>query len=94
MLDALREKTAKELSAAQAKMDAADREYRTQMMAAINTAYAAGDLEKLLAQDDRMKSVVYSQTLTRTLIDEKMLFFIVLLLISAEWFLRKRYLLI
>ena len=46
-------------------VDAADREYRTQMMAAINAAYAAGDLEKLqqlALEPDAADLVEYAQT--------------------------------
>lgn len=46
-------------------VDTVDREYRTQMMAAINTAYAAGDLEKLqqlALEPDGADLVEYAQT--------------------------------
>ena len=46
-------------------VDAADREYRTQMMAAINAAYGAGDLEKLqqlALEPDAADLVEYAQT--------------------------------
>lgn len=46
-------------------VDVADREYRTQMMAAINAAYAAGDLEKLqqlALEPDAADLVEYAHT--------------------------------
>ncbi|HEX6385183.1 MAG TPA: hypothetical protein VF177_10980 [Anaerolineae bacterium] len=46
-------------------VDAADRDYRTQMMAAINAAYAAADLEKLrqlALEPDAADLVEYAQT--------------------------------
>ncbi len=52
------------------------------------------ELKALLQNDETMKEIVYSQALTSPLIDNKILFVIILLLFGAEWFLRKRYLLI
>jgi hypothetical protein len=49
--------------------------------------------ENITASGD-MKTIVYSSTLTRPLIDKELIFFIVLVLLGVEWFLRKRYLII
>lgn len=46
-------------------IDEADREYRTQMMMAINAAYAAGDIERLLKlaeEPDAAERIDYAQT--------------------------------
>jgi hypothetical protein len=45
----------------------------------------ANDIEKI----PTMKSILYETFSTKPLIDMKWLFFIILLLLSAEWFIRK-----
>ncbi|MGI8892543.1 MAG: hypothetical protein ACR2GN_03690 [Bacteroidia bacterium] len=49
-----------------------------------------GQLPDLLKQREDIKPVVYTQNKLRDLINLKWVFFVLLLLISAEWFMRKR----
>ena len=48
------------------------------------------DLQKQLLNRDDMKTVSYSHYKLRDLVDVKAIFFILLALLSLEWFLRKR----
>lgn len=50
-----------------------------------NMLNIAGDIEK----NDKVKSILYDTFTTRPLIDRKGLFFIILLLLISEWFIRK-----
>ena len=57
--------------------------------------YYPGDLEKLkqeLLKSEQIKPITYSQTSTSSLIDLKWLFWMILSLLAAEWFFRKRFL--
>ena len=47
-------------------------------------------LSQSILNDDRLKTVIYSRTSLRDLIHEKWLFFFLLLMLSLEWFMRKR----
>lgn len=47
------------------------------------------ELEKALAQSDNLKTVVYSQTRYTELLDLPLLFLLLILLLAAEWIIRK-----
>lgn len=49
-------------------------------------------LEGELLNNERIKPITYSQTSTGSLIELKWLFWMILILLSAEWFFRKRFL--
>jgi hypothetical protein len=54
--------------------------------------YAPNEIEKLIADlqnNDRLKATSYYQEMINELLNLKWLFFVVLLLLSVEWFLRK-----
>jgi len=52
--------------------------------------YQISDLPKLIGDRDDIKSVSYTQNRLKELINLKWVFFLLLILLSAEWFLRKR----
>jgi hypothetical protein len=49
-------------------------------------------LEKTMLADEQLKPVTYTSISTAPLIELKWLFFTLLILLSTEWFVRKRYL--
>jgi hypothetical protein len=49
-----------------------------------------GQLPELLKQREDIKPIVYTQNNLRDIINLKWVFFVLLLLISVEWFMRKR----
>ena len=49
-----------------------------------------GDLANLIRKNENIKTVVYDDKTYRDLVDVKWVFFLILVLLSAEWFLRKR----
>ena len=49
-------------------------------------------LTAYLTETGGLKTIIYSQALTSPLIDEKWVFVLLLTLLAAEWFIRKRYL--
>lgn len=49
-----------------------------------------GQLAGLIRKNDNIKTIVYDDKTYRDLVDEKWVFVLVMILLSAEWFLRKR----
>ncbi len=49
-------------------------------------------LEETLLNNENIKPITYSQSITSALIDLKAFFWLILLLLSIEWFIRKRFL--